>query len=235
MSTRFDVALALRQIGVVVIADSTPILMLGAVLVTLPALLASILTPGHSVGTVLAVIAGLGAALFATLVSFGTTARLTGKPLGPSDYFRRGIVASPPGFSVALLLGAAGVAAAIVRLVAGGGSLAGLLALGAAIGGAVIVLPALPLAIAERRPPFLALRDAGRLTRGNRGRLLALLVVAALAVGPAALLIGGPGGTDPGSGRLWLWLLFELIAASVLATIPAVVDAQLRLRVVSTD
>lgn len=242
MTARFDAALALRQIGEVAVADSTPILTLGAGLVTLPALLGAV-APGHSAGTVFAVLSGLGAALFATLVSSGTTARLLGKPLGAQDYFRRSIIASPPGFSVALLLGAAGVLAAIVHLIAGAATPAGLTVSFAAaalvVTGLIVLLPAIPVALAERCAPFAALARAARLTRGNRLRIGVLLAVAALAIGPAAALLATPSqvasGLPPGAGasplsdaRLWVWLLFELLAAGIVATVPAVVYVQLR-------
>ena len=236
MSARVDVVLALRQISEVAVADSTPILGLGAVLVTLPALLGALIQPGHSGGTVLAVLSGLGAALFAALVSYGTTARLLGKPLSAQDYFRRSIIASPPGFSVALLLGAAGVLAAIIHLVARAVSPFGpavsftLTAL--VIAGSVCLLPAIPLALAERCAPLVAVMRAARLTRGSRARITSLLGVVALVVGPAAVLIGAPshpiGAAPLGDARLWVWLLFELLAAGIVTTIPAVVYAQLR-------
>ncbi len=236
MSTRVDVGLALRQIGEVAVADSTPILALGAVLVTLPALLSAAALPGHSAGTVFAVLSGLGAALFATLVSYGTAARLAGRPLGPHDYFRRSIIASPPGFSVALLIGAAGVLAAIVHLVAGAtppfGLAISIAAVALVIVGVVVLLPAIPLALAERCAPFAALGHATRLTRGSRLRIASLLAIAFVAIGPAAMLIGTPSQlisqTPLGDARLWVWLLFELLAAGIVATIPAVVYTQLR-------
>ena len=238
MTVRLDVGLALRQIGDVAATDSTPILALGAVLVTLPAVLSAVAGPGHSAGTILAVVSGLGAALFATLVNYGTTARLLGKPLGARDYFRRSMIASPPGFSVALLLGAAGVLIAIVDLIAGASTPFGLaITLTVAtlvIAGAIILLPAIPLALSERCPPFAALAAAARLTRGNRWRIAGLLAVAAVAVGPAALMIGTPTqlncGSSLGDARLWVWLLFELLAAGIVATIPAVVYSQLNNR-----
>lgn len=236
MRARLDVVLALRQIGEVAVADSTPILTLGAVLITLPALLSAVAGPGHSAGTVLAVLSGLGAALFATLVSYGTAARLAGKPLGAHYYFRRSIIDSPPGFSVALLLGAVGVMTAIVRLIAYARTSAGLpisLAVATlAIVGAVVLLPAIPLALVERSPPFIALARAARLTRGNRLRIAMLLAIAALAIGPAAVLIGPPSrllsAAPLSDARLWVWLLFELLAAGVASTVPAVVYGQLR-------
>lgn len=235
MIARFDVGLALRQIGEVAVADSTPILALGAVLVTLPALLGVLVVPGHSGGTVLAVLSGLGAALFATLVSYGTAARLAGKPLSAQDYFRRSIIASPPGFSVALLLGAAAVSAAIVylvgRVMSPFGPVVGFTVTALVIAAIVCLSPAIPLALIERCPPFIALVRAARLTYGNRMRIASLLAVVALAIGPVAILIGAPSYSISPSpvndARLWVWLLFEVLAAGIVATIPAVVYAQL--------
>ena len=232
---KLDLALALRQIGEVAVRDSTPILAQGAVLLTLPALAQRLVAPGHSLGTVLAVVAGLAAALFIVLVSYGTLARLAGRPLALPDYFRRAVVASPPGYNVALLLGAAGVGVAIVPL---GLRLAGVASPGVVVFGlaaaviavVIVVLPAVPLALAERRPPLVALARAAALTRGNRGRITALLLVAGLAIGPVALAIdrlGGYAGATLASGQLWALLLFDLLAASLLATIPAVVYTQL--------
>ena len=227
MSRPFDVALALRQVVQVFVADSTPILALGTALVLLPALATAAGPHGHSVGTVLAVLTGLGAALFVTLVSFGTAERLAGRPLGIRDYVRRSIVASPPGFSTALLIGAGGVALAIIRLIGGNNGLVTGLAGGAMAFGAVALLPAVPLALVDRCAPFAALRRSYRAIRPAFGRVAVVVAVAALAVVPAALAIGGPGTGGVASGRVWVWLLFELLAAGLLATLPGVVHAQL--------
>jgi len=227
MSRRLDVALAARQVGEVVTGDSTPIVALGAALVLLPALASAVVPHGHSIGTVLAVLSGLGAALFVTLVSFGTMERLAGRPLELRRYVRRGIVASPPGFSTALLLGTGGVALAIVRLIGGGNGLVAGLAGGTMAAGLIALLPAVPLALSERCSPFRAVRASYALTRPAFGRIAMLLAGAAVGVVPAGLMIGGPGDGGLPSGRLWLWLLFELLAAGVLATLPGVVHAQL--------
>lgn len=227
---RLDLALALRQIAQAFARDAAPVLLLGFGMVSIPALLRAVVPPVGGAGTILAVVAGLLAALYVTIVSFGAMARLAGRPLPPGRYAATGIVASPPGFSVALLTGTGLVLAAILGLLLPGA--AGWTTVRAAIWSLaalalVMTLPALPAAIAERLPPAAALRRAVLLTRGSKARIGALLlVVPGLAFGPAALLLGSDA-TALTSPWLWLRTGFELVAVAVTATIPAVVYMQL--------
>ena len=237
---RLDVALALRQILEVFARDAAPILLLGFGMVSIPALALGALPPAEGLGTMLSVAIGLSGLLYVTIVSFGAMTRLVGRPLDPARFAAAGLAASPPGYSVALLLGAGAVVAAIVGLLLPAGAPLHLLLWAAAAWGLVVVLPALPAALAERLGPVAALRRAARLTRGNRGRIVALLlVVPLLGLLPAATVIGqvvpvfgigrdgGAALLALGDPRLWLKTGFELVAVALTATVPPVVYMQL--------
>lgn len=240
---RLDVALALRQILEVFARDAAPILLLGFGMVSIPVLALAVLPRAGGLGTMLSVAVGLSGLLYVTIVSFGAMTRLVGRPLDPARFAAAGLAASPPGYSVALLLGAGAVIAAIVGLLLPRGGAAGaplhLLLWAGAAWALVVVLPALPVALAERLSPVAALRRAARLTRGNRGRIVAvLLVVPLLGLLPAATVIGqvvpvfGIGRDSAamlalGDPRLWLKTGFELVAVALTATVPPVVYMQL--------
>ena len=64
------------------------------------------------------------------------------------------------------------------------------------------------------------------MTAGNRDRLLALALLVGLTLAPSGALVAGIAGPD-GAGPV-LRSLFELIAWSLVATVPAVVYALLR-------
>jgi hypothetical protein len=85
-------------------------------------------------------------------------------------------------------------------------------------------LPAVPAAVVERLGPLAALRRAAALTAGNRDRILALTLVVGLALVPSAALVAGL----PPAASLWLRALFELVAWSLAAAVPAVVYVLLR-------
>lgn len=245
---RLDVALALRQMVLAFWHDFAPIVPLGFVMVTLPAV-ALHLIGSHSGSTILATFGGMLGVLYGVIVTVGTLARLSGRPFTPRLFVRAGIVASPQGLSVALLLGAATVLTLVGLLLAGltapYAKISQLLIVAAAFLGLVVVLPAVPAAIVERRTPLAALRRAAALTRGDRGRIAAVVLVLLLAVVPARIVVAASiyglaaslartAAVDAGmtlfSPGLWLLALFDLLAVGLAATLPAVVYVQLARR-----
>ena len=232
---RFDVPLALRRIALGFWHDFAPIVMLGFGMMTLPGLIAALVPPASSGATIMAVLSGLLAALFVTVVSHGVLARLAGRPLDAGLFVSQGIVASPPGFSVALLIGAGVVVAAILGLLgAAAWAPARGIAIGVAVAGVLLTLPAVPAALTERLPPLRALKRGLTLTRGGRGGIAVVVLIAVLTFGPAWLLLDAlvrsieegavTGFASPG---LWLRSLYNLITASVASVVPAVVYAGL--------
>jgi hypothetical protein len=223
-----DVALALRRIVRGFWLDFAPIVLLGFGMLTLPRIASALVAPTSAAATILAVVSGLLAALFLAVIGHGAVERLRGRPLDTAAFVSRGIVASPPAFSVALLIGAGLVGAGIVALLVSYWDLQPVI-WGAAIFGVLLVLPAVPAADAERLGAVPALARAFALTRRNLGRLVFVVAIAALAIGPAWLLIRmlelsveGDSATLLSPG-VWLQLLFELLAAGLIAMVPAVI------------
>ncbi len=228
--------------------EFAPILALGALLVTLPALLARLIGPGAGESATLVVTAqGVCGMLFLSAVAFGVLHLFARKPLGPWRFIAAGLGAAQPGLVVALILGAGAMSVRIVFLIASalgpmaGGFIDGL-ATAAALWALATLLPAVPAAVAERLGPIAALQRAAALTRGNRVRLLGLCFVLMLALIPIGGTIGivvfGQNATpadvermaaamtaaDPG---LWIALLTDVLIAGVLACVPAAVYAVL--------
>lgn len=225
---RFDVALALRRIVDVVWQDFAAIVLLGLAMLTVPRLLGALVPPASAGATILAVLTGLFAALYVTIVSHGAVARLRGHPLPPRVFVARGIALSAPGFSVALLLGAGAVVVAIVALLVRRD--AGAAPLGVALAGLgllVVVLPAVPAAIIEQLGPLPALLRAGALTHGQRIRIAAVVAVVLIAYLPVDALLGSAPVASIASPGLWLRALFDLLAWGVFAVVPGVVYAGL--------
>ena len=241
---QLDVALALRQMVETFWHDFAPIVLLGFVMVTVPSIVQRLIG-SQSGGTIIATFGGMLGVLYVVIVTVGTITRLTGRPLPPMAFVRTGLAASPNGLSVALLLGAALVMVMVALLLTGFGTPVGaawsLMIVAAAFAGVVAVVPAVAAAIVERRKPFEAVARAATLTRGNRGRIAAVLVVLALAVLPARMIIVATiygtasaaqaamidGSMTLLSPGLWLMSLFDLLAWGLAATVPAVVYLQL--------
>ena len=242
---RLDVALALRRIVLIFWHDFAPIVLLGFAMVTIPQVTLA-LAGSHSGSTIVATAGGMLRVLYIVIVSHCALARLAGRPLGLSAFAREGLAASPRGLSVALLLGAGTVLVFVALLLAGLAGPLAVLVRGAivtiALGVLVVVLPAIPLAVAEGLAPGAALARATALTRGSRGRVATIVIVFALTVVPARIIVSatiyGLGATaahiatvDAGmtlaSPGLWLIALFDLLAWGTSAVVPAVVYAGL--------
>lgn len=230
LEQRLDVILALRRAVQVSWLDFAALLFAGVLLVTLPGALTRRLPETADWGTFTTTLRGVCAMLYVALVSWGVVARLAGEALPPRRYLSEGLARATPGVKVALLIGAAVVAGLTLQLFARHGTVEGWLLnsllLTAALFAVTTLMPAVPAAVVERLGPLAALRRAAALTAGNRDRILALALLIGLTLAPSAALIAGIAGPD-GAGP-WLRSIFELIAWSLAATVPAVVYALLR-------
>ena len=234
--------------------DFAAIILSGMVLILIPGLINYLLAPDITLegatpsgwGTLMQTVAGLGGMIFAALVSFGTLVRLGGRPLSPGLYVYAGLRAMQPGLLVALLMGVLIMSAGVIQLTLAGSAIGRLtsgVVMGALILLIVIWVAALPAAIAERLGPFNALKRSQHLTRGQRWRVFAVLLMASLALLPALMLItiilfganAGPQGVlakvsqwtlfSPG---LWVLEITNLLIAGLLAPLPAALYHHLR-------
>lgn len=225
-----DVALAIRRTCRVFASDFAGVVLGGLALVTLPSIVTRSIAGDADAGTLLITLRSVCAMLYVALVSWGVVARLRGRALPPRLFVREGLVRATPGLRVALLAGAAFVLGLIIQLFARHGTLAGwlldisLLALG--LWAIAAMMPLVPVAVVERLGPVAAIRRALALTEGNRNRTLALALLVALTLAPSAALVAGIAGPD--GGGLLLRSLFELLAWSLVATVPPVVYAGLK-------
>ncbi len=237
MRVRFDIALAVRRIAGAFWHDFAGIVIGGFVAVTLPSVAARAMTQGGDFGTLATTVRAVLAMLYVAMVSHGVLSRLAGAPLPPGRFIGEGLRRARPGLEVALLLGAGVVGLLIIELFGREGTVAGtalhaLVAAGA-IWAACIILPVVPVAGAERLRPLAAIGRAAELTRGNRDRLFALLILVLLTLAPAGAVIAllvERDATDIARPGLWLSALFDLMACSLLATVPAVAYAGLLCR-----
>lgn len=253
-NSKLDVMLALRQMVQTFWDDFGPIIVCGLVLLLLPGVVGQMLLkpadPGLPVNTGMATLVqtlnGLGTMIFVAVVSFGTLARLAGRPLDLRGYTRIGLLASQPGLLVGLVMGIAGMAVGVVYILGSGsavGRLAGIAAMGALVYATVIWATAVPAAIAERLAPVAALRRSAELTRGTRMRIFGTMLVAVLGILPALMLLttvvfgvnSGPEAVQDVMARwtlaspgMWLVQLGNLLVAALVAPLPAVIYHQLR-------
>lgn len=232
---RLDVILALRRVVQVFRLDFVAVIFAGVLLVTLPGALTRRLPNTVDWGTLATTLRSVCAMLYVALVSWGVVARLAGQALPPRQYLSQGVARATPGVKVALLIGAAVVVGLTIQLFARHGTIAGWvlnsLLLTAGLFAVTTLMPAVPAAVVERLGPLAALRRAAALTAGNRDRILALALLVGLTLAPSAALIAGIAGLDgagPGHIGSWLRSIFELVAWSLAATVPAVVYVLLR-------
>lgn len=246
-SGNFDLLAALRLIRLTFWAEFAPIMLAGFALLTLPAIAGHVLgtVQGEMLGTAGQTLSLVMTMLFLAVVSFGTTAALHDHKLSTAAFLSSGLRGAQPGLLVALVMGVVATTGVILVTIATGHPLAWLVrgsVTGTLIWLTATWLPAIPAAIAERLPPFEALRRAAALTRGHRGTVLILLLIAFLALVPGAMLINtiifGPNATPeraqamldampllhPG---LWIYALFELLGTGLIACVPPVVYWQL--------
>lgn len=218
-----DVALVLRRIVPALAADALPLLGGLVLLVLLPGVTTRLFDSGGEGGTLLVILRALLAMVYAAGVAPIVVARTQGSRLG----WRAGFAQATPGVQAALIVGALVVAGMTLHLFARHGSVAGwlldALLLSAALLGASILLPLVPLAVVEGLSPVAAMRRVAALTLGSRNRILALTLLTGLTLAPiAALAFGFAGGGGPLATAL-----FEAIAWLVAALVPALVYAGL--------
>lgn len=224
---RLDIALVLKRTGAAFVQDFTGVVVGAALLVALPRLLFGADEPAGDHGTLLTIVRLILGMLYVALVSRGVVCRLHGRALPPRRFWREGLALAQPGLQVALLAGAAVAAGMTIHLFARHGTIAGWmlnsLLLTAALASLCALMPLVPVAVNERLAPMAAIRRAAALTRHNRNRILGLAMVVLLTLAPAGALVAGLAGT----AGTWAVALFELMAWSLGATVPAVVYAGL--------
>ena len=244
-----DVVVTLRRAGLAWWRDFVPITGLGAALVTLPDLVAHALSaaaPGPEAAMLIGTAEAVCLILFFAVVSRGVVHALAGRPLGTRDFVVIGLAGARPGVVTGLLLMTALFTVGIVFTVGAWlGPAAVLVNAGAvclALAGTAILLPAVPAAAAEQLGAVASLERAAGLTRGNRARLLGLVLLVLLAFVPVngviAITVFGQSATtaaisasyarmtllDPG---LWIVELSTLLIVGLLACIPPTVYAAL--------
>jgi hypothetical protein len=229
VAARLDVALVFRRSGEVLVRDFVPVVIGCLALVVLPGVALRWLPGGgDGVATLLTVLRSVLAMLYVALVSWGVVSRLRGRALRPGAFVREGLARATPGLQAALLAGAGIVLLLTLHLFAQAGTLAGWLLNALLLTGALVglcaLLPLVPVAVVERLTPVAAFRRAAALTRYNRNRILGLALVLLLTLAPVAALAAGIAGPPAGLTLA----LFDLLAWSLVATVPAVVYASLR-------
>jgi hypothetical protein len=215
-----DIATVLRRSLMAPLADPVPVFGGLVLLVIVPGLVTRL---GHAQGdilTLLIVVRTLLAMLYAAATASVIIARVQGRPMA----LRAALARAAPGVQAALLIGAATVFGLTLQLFSRHGSVAGwaldALLLSAALLGASVLMPVVPLAVVEALAPVAAIRRAAALTSGNRNRILGLVLLVGLTLAPLAAL-------GPASGSLWGTILFEAPAWLVAAVVPALVYAGL--------
>lgn len=248
-AVRLDLAAALRQTVHCFWEDFAPIVLLGFLLLTLPSLLlqasatpsATVDAVGTATETAIETFVALLAMIYVSAVNYGVMCTLAGRSLDPTTFIWAGLRAARPGLLVALVLGSMLMAAAILVILIGRGSIVGWLfatGIGALLLLALVTwIVAIPAAVLERRMPWDALRRSAALTFGNRARLVGFVGAVLLGLLPGIMLVklfhptagldAAPAAVDLFSPALWIEQLFWLLAQGLLATAPAVIYAQL--------
>jgi hypothetical protein len=219
-----DVALTIRRTLQAFARDAGAVSAAGLALVMAPGLLTRTGTVAADWATLVITLRGVCAMLYVALVSWGVVARLRGHALPPRAFLAQGLARAQPGVKVALLAGVAIVIGLTVQLFAAHGTLAGwlldVLLLSAGLWAICVLMPLVPAAVVERLGPMAAIRRAAALTEGNRNRILALALLVGLTLAPSGVLVAG-------IASPWATSVFELVAWSLIATVPAVVYAGL--------
>jgi hypothetical protein len=223
---RLDVALVLKRTGEAFVRDFAGVVIGGILLIVLPRLIFG--SGGGDFDTLLTILRSILAMLYVAMVSWGVVSRMRGRALPTRMFWREGFARAQPGLQVALLAGAIVVFGMTLHLFARHGTVAGWildsLLLTAALAAVCALMPLVPVAVNEQLPPMAAFRRAAALTRHNRNRILGLALVILLTLAPAAALASG----FAGAASPFALAMFELLAWSVGATVPAVVYAGLQ-------
>lgn len=241
-----DVPAALRLALGIFWRDFAPIVFLGLIFVTLPAVLARLYAgsgagaPDPTLGTLAETFRWLLVMIFLSAVTGGVLSQFGGRVVTPSEFMRNGLRAMQPGLVVSLVIGVALVTLRIAFvLLAAFVPTSGawtLVFVGACIAVFALWAVAIPVALNEQRMPLMALRRSADLTRGNRWRLAGLFLVIALAVLPPIMLVrfvifGNAStplqiaeiirGMTITSPALWISQLTTLLIFGLLSVVPA--------------
>lgn len=224
--------------------DFAPMTALATMLVIWPGFVARVwgvsrfgVAPGTEpyVVTIAQTALGLSFMLYMSAVSFPLVAAAIDEPMRPRAFLLYGLASARRGLVVATILGVGVVISAIVALLADRAGLgpvgdillqAGLITVG-------LGLPAIPMAILERRDGLDAFDRTERLIRGNADRLAMVMAAALLAliafshltraIDPGVRAIG-----DVWQARYWIAELLTLVALGPLAALPAATYMQLK-------
>ena len=245
-SRPLDVAAALRLALQIFWRDFAPIIMLGLVFLTLPAVFFRMVTdvnagaPDPTLGTLAETFRWLLVMIFLCAVTGGVLSQFGGRLVTPSEFIRAGLRGMQPGLVVALVIGVILVSLRIIFLLiarlAPGSGLATMSFVAVCVAAFALWAVAIPAALRERQLPLVALRRSADLTRGNRWRLAAMFLVLGLAILPPIMLIrfvifGAAStplqiaeiirGMTVTSPALWISQLSTLLIFGALSVVPA--------------
>jgi len=193
--TPLDIVAALRLALTIFWRQFAPIVFLGLIFLTLPAValrtfsIATATAPDPALGTIAETLRWLLVMVFLCAVTGGVLARTS----DPRAFMRAGLGRLQPGLVVALIIGIGLMTLRIVLLLASRvlqlGQMSSLFFVVACIAVFAVWAVAVPVALGERQWPMDALRRSAELTRGNRWRLAALFIFIALALTPAIMAV----------------------------------------------
>jgi len=194
-----DIAAALRLALRIFWRDFAPIIILGLVFLTLPAVVVRTVSgfvagsPDPTLGTLAETFRWLLVMIFLSAVTGGVLSQFGGRMLSTSDFIRAGLAAMQPGLIVALVIGVilmlTRIALLLIAPFVPPSGLGSLLFVAASVAAFALWGVAIPAAMSERSAPLVALRRSADLTRGNRWRLVAMFLVIGLAILPPIMLV----------------------------------------------
>ncbi len=190
-----DLVAALRLALTIFWRQFAPIIILGLIFLTLPAIalrafnLAGTGTPDPALGTIVETLRWLLVMIFLCAVTGGVLARTS----DPRAFIYAGLTRLQPGLTVALIIGIGLMVLRIVLLLVSRmlhlGQMSSLLFVVACIAVFAVWVLAIPAALSERQWPAAAFQRSAELTRGNRWRLSGLCIFITLALTPAIIAV----------------------------------------------
>lgn len=194
-SAPLDLVAALRLALTIFWRQFAPIILLGLIFLTLPAValrtlsIATTDAPDPALGTIAETMRWLLVMIFFCAVTGGILARTS----DPRTFMRAGLSRLQPGLVVALIIGIGLMTMRIILLLASRllqlGQMNSLLFTAACIAVFAVWVLAIPAALQERQWPMVAFQRSAELTRGNRWRLSALCILIALALMPVVMAV----------------------------------------------
>ncbi|MBB4630647.1 hypothetical protein [Sphingosinicella soli] len=190
-----DLVAAIRLALSIFWAQFAPIIFLGLLFLTLPAValrtlsIATEAAPDPALGTIVETLRWMLVMIFLCAVTGGVLARNR----DPRAFMKAGLRGLQPGLVVALTIGIGLMTLRIVLLLASRmlqlGQMSSLLFIVACIAAFAVWALAVPAALSERLWPMAALRRAAELSKGSRWQLSALCIVIMLALTPAIMVV----------------------------------------------